>query len=79
MNSEQLAQVHQARPFRPFRLKMADGSVYEVSHPEFLARSGRTLLVAFPNSDGFAVLDLMLVSSIEVGDRPRGRGRRKAG
>ena len=27
----------QAQPFRPFDLKLVDGSVYKVKHPDYLA------------------------------------------
>jgi len=58
---------------------MADGSVYGIARPELLARTERTLLVAFTDTDSFAVLDLMLVTAIEVDDRRNGKKRRKAG
>jgi hypothetical protein len=39
MTIEQLRQMHQARPFRPFRVHMADGRHLDVAHPEFLAHT----------------------------------------
>jgi hypothetical protein len=77
MTIEQLKQMHEARPFQPFRIHMADGRHLDVRHSEFLARSvsGRTITVAKEN-DAFEVVDLLLVTSLEpirVGAR---RGRR---
>ncbi len=37
MGAEQLRQILQKRPFRPFRLYVSDGATYDVSHPEVLA------------------------------------------
>jgi hypothetical protein len=85
MTIEQLQRLHQARPFRPFTLKLADGNRIRVRSPEFLSHSptGRTAVV-FGGDDSFEVVDLLLVASIEVGDvrarrngRPRGNGRKK--
>lgn len=36
MNLKALQQLWHKRPFTPFRLKMADGSAYNVEHPEHL-------------------------------------------
>ena len=69
MTVEQLRKIHQARPFQPFTLKLADGNQIEVRHPEFLAHSpsGRTVIVTTPD-ESFEVVDLLLVTSIEVGN-----------
>jgi hypothetical protein len=75
---EQLREAHQARPFRPFVLRLADGQKVRVPHPEFMAfsRTGRTVSVAAEN-DAFKIMDLLLVTSIDVGDGVRGRGGRR--
>jgi hypothetical protein len=46
---------------------MADGSAFEVVHPDFVAlsQSGRTVIVNHPD-DSFSVLDLLLMSEVEV-------------
>lgn len=72
MTIEQLAQMHQARPFQPFDIFLADGRILPVDHPEFLSRSptgGRTIGVG--TVDGtIEVVDLLLVTSL----RPRVNG-----
>ncbi|HVS73735.1 MAG TPA: hypothetical protein VHQ47_21105 [Phycisphaerae bacterium] len=67
MTVEQLKNVHGAIPFRPFTIHMADGRSFRVDHPEFLSRSpsGRTI-VAHQQDETFSVLDLLLVSELEV-------------
>jgi hypothetical protein len=74
MTVEQLRQVHQARPFRPFTLHVADGRSFRVEHPDFLSRSpsGRTVIVHGAD-DRFDVLDLLLVTGIEVHPDRSGR------
>lgn len=79
MTIEQLRRVHQARPFRRFTLRLADGSRLPVPHPEFLwlHPRGRTAIVATPN-DGFQIVDVLLVAAIEVGNgKPRSRRKKE--
>lgn len=66
MTIERFLEVWRARPFRPFTIHTADGRSFPVLHPEFLARSpsGRTIAVEW-GDDHMAILDLLLVSSIE--------------
>jgi len=67
MTTEQFANVLRQAPFRPFTIHMADGRVFHVSHPDFVARSksGRTVIV-FGDGDEFSALDLLLMSELEV-------------
>jgi hypothetical protein len=60
-----------AEPFRPFRLHVASGRVFEVRHPE-MAQVGKTTVTVFGTSDDdplkaerWQKLSLMLVESIE--------------
>ena len=78
MTIEQLRQMHQARPFQPFRIHMADGRHLDVGHPEFLAYtpSGRTVMVARAD-ESFEVIDLLLVTSLEPIPDGLKRRRRK--
>jgi hypothetical protein len=76
MTIEQLRQLHQARPFQPFDIHLADGRTLSVEHPEFLAQSpaGRTFAVGRP--DGvMEIVDLLLVVSL----KPRGNGSQRRG
>jgi hypothetical protein len=67
MTVEQLKNVHGAVPFRPFTVHMGDGRSFRIDHPEFLSRSqsGRTIVVHQPD-DSFSVLDMLLVTKLEV-------------
>jgi hypothetical protein len=77
MTVEQLGKLHVARPFRPFRIHLADGRSLEVPHPEVLAHvpGARTFVVGDPTGT-YEIVDLLLVISLEVVNgrsRPRRR------
>ncbi len=76
MTSEKLLEFYRAEPFKPFILHLADGRNIAVAHREFImaAPSGRTLAVYQPD-DTFNLIDLLLVTDIEV--KPNGSGTRK--
>ena len=67
MTIEQLRSVHQATPFQPFTIFLADGRSFHVPHREFLSQtpSGRTVVVS--NADEtLDILDLLLVTDLKV-------------
>jgi hypothetical protein len=79
MTIEQLQLLHEARPFAPFDLCLADGRTLPVDHPEFLSRSpaGRTIGVG--RADGtIEIVDLLLVVSLKPRANGTGRRRRKS-
>ena len=63
--------MHQARPFQPFEINLADGRALPVEHPEVLAISppGRTIGVGLDDGT-IEIVDLLLVTSL----KPRGNG-----
>jgi len=67
MTVEQLRNVHEAIPFRPFTIHLADGRQLPVRHREFLSHSpsGRTIIVHHED-DAFSIVDLLLVTELEV-------------
>jgi hypothetical protein len=79
MTIQQIQRLRSQQPFEPFRIITADGSRYDVRHPEQLAMTGngRILLVAM--QDYGVSIDLLLVTSIEQPIRGKRNGtRRKA-
>jgi hypothetical protein len=72
MTVEQLRRAHQAHPFQPFDIYLADGRRLPVRHPELLAitPSGRTIGVGLKD-ETIEIVDLLLVTSIKP--RPNGR------
>jgi len=77
MTVEQLRRLYEAEPFSPFLIHLADGRKITVRRREFLATSpsGRTIIVYQPD-DSFNIIDLLLVTSLEVknGRRFKSRG-----
>jgi len=76
LTRDRLYDVWRARPFRPFVLRMADGRSTRVRRPEFVCRSqdGRTIAVYVNRV--FRLVDVSLVSDIEVSSTTR-RGKRR--
>ena len=76
MTIEQLRQVMESRPFRPFTMRLADGSRVRVPHPEFLwfpPKHSRTVAVAV-SDEALVLIDLLLVAAIDIGNgKPRRR------
>jgi hypothetical protein len=76
MNVQELRKVHRRRPFRPFKIHLADGWELLVAHPECFALSAgtRTAAVVPPRSP-IEIIDLPLVTGVAfVGPAPRRRG-----
>ena len=81
MTIEQLKPMHQARPFVPFDIHLADGRMLPVEHPENVAYFGAGRCIGVAKSDGvIETVDLLLVTSLEPhanGSSRRGHSRRK--
>lgn len=77
MQIKDLQAFYRTQPFRPFILHLADGREIGVAHPEFIAFSptGRSAVV-YGKDGAFEVVDMLLVTSLEVMDG-RATSRRK--
>ena len=65
MTIQQIQRLREKQPFEPFRIVAADGSRYDVRHPENLAVTGNGRIVVVAMHDYAATLDLLLVTGIE--------------
>jgi len=67
-----------AQPFRPFLIHVADGGRIPVKHEDFvaLAPTGRELIVYLSDGD-YQIVDVMLVTRLEVSARNGGRKPRQ--
>lgn len=66
MTKEQVAEAVRTTPFRPFAVRMADGSRYQVPSPDHVSLNpgGRILIV---HADNYAkILDVALITEIEA-------------
>jgi len=77
MTGEQLRNFHQAQPFRPFIIHLADGRSIEVRHPEMLAYAFPARSFAVWTRDSYSVIDLLLVTELRQRNGV-GRSRRRA-
>lgn len=50
-NSSDIHDYHQARPFEPFDIRLSDGRVYTVDHPEFLHVSRKGNVIYYSTDD----------------------------
>ena len=82
MTIEQLRKVMKSKPFRPFTLRIADGSRIRVPHPDFLwfgPDAPRSIVVY--EDGGYFIVDLLLVAAIDLTSHkaggPKSNGRHK--
>ena len=68
MTAEELRTAREANPFCPFIIHLADGRSYPIPHRDFVSQSpvgGRTI-IAYRADGSFSILDLFLVTELEV-------------
>jgi hypothetical protein len=80
MHVDELRKLMHVAPFRPFIIHLADGRQFRVDHLDYIATSptGR-LAVVYEDDGGFEIIDLLLVTSLEVDPAPPRRHRRASG
>ena len=64
ITARQIRAYLQAKPFRPFRLFLSDGSRHEVPHPEFAWVFGSTVFVGVAGKSTKALEDFVKQVSI---------------
>ena len=59
--------MSQRRPFQPFDIRVSDGRVYTVDHPEFLSHSRSGGFIVYTTEDDrVIIIDLTHVTSLEI-------------
>ena len=78
MTIQQIQKLREKRPSEPFRVIAADGSRYDVRHPENLAMTGNGRIIVLAMHDYTATLDLLTVTAIEqpIPHRKNAAGRK---
>ena len=79
MTIQEIQRLRDAKPFEPFRVLVADGSRFDVWHPEYLGQSpsGRMITIGL-DDDSFMTLDLLLVAGVHKGIKRKSKnGRNK--
>lgn len=71
MRVEQLRKLLTTQPFRPFTIHLPEGRSVPVVHHDFalLSPNGRTL-IAYGADDAADIIDVMLITSIQLGPPP---------
>jgi hypothetical protein len=79
MTIQQIQRLREKQPFELFQVVTADGSRYDVRHPENLAMTGNGRIIVIAFEEYAVTLDLLLVTGIEQPIRSKKNGaRRKA-
>ena len=78
MQLKELRSVYRAQPFEPFVVHLADGRAIPVKHQEFMALSprGRSAVV-YAEDGGFEIIDVLLITGLEVTNGKRKSRRKK--
>ncbi len=78
MKIEKIREVLRAQPFRPFRIHFADGGSIPVEHEDSVAfePAGREIIVYLADNS-HQIVDVMLVTRLEVASRNGARPKRK--
>ena len=65
---DQILQLLRQRPFVPFRLRLSNGIVHEIRHPDLMMVSPSYLVVGVPASDATvpAITESVIVSLLHV-------------
>lgn len=66
MNLETIREWVNRQPFEPFLVKLSNGDVYEVRHPENIALAKTKILLGYPETDRAVHVALIHVNSIEA-------------
>jgi len=67
VNVSVLRELHEARPFVPFTLTLADGRKLTVPHNEFFSLFPSGLLAMLTHADdSFTLIELLLVTAVDV-------------
>jgi hypothetical protein len=66
MNMDTIREWLHRQPFEPFVLRMSNGEVHEVRHPECVALAKTRIAVSFPEQDRIVHLALIHVNAIEA-------------
>lgn len=66
MNAEALRELLRRQPFEPFELRLSDGDVHQIRHPENMWAGGSRGLVHYPDKDRVVIISLLHINAIEM-------------
>lgn len=65
MNAETLRELIRKQPFEPFAIRMTNGDVFPVRHPEMAMLLKTKVIVADPENDRSWICSLLHIAAIE--------------
>jgi hypothetical protein len=65
MNAETLRDFVRAQPFEPFRIRMSNGELHEIRHPECIMIGTNKAVVHYPDHDRFVFCALIHINTVE--------------
>ena len=66
MNSEAIRELLKRQPFEPFEIRLTNGDVHLVKHPECVAISKSRVIIVDPDTDRLAICALLHVASLSM-------------
>ncbi len=66
MTADELKELLKRTPFRPFRIILSSGTVYEIKNPELVVVMRSELFIAFQGEDRWVFVPLLHVAAIET-------------
>jgi hypothetical protein len=71
MTKDAIQQTLHAQPLKPFAMRLADGKLVPVPHPDFiLLTQGGRAAIATGEAEQFSIVGLGLVTALEIGNSP---------
>jgi len=65
MNAEAIRELLRRQPFEPLEVRLSNGDVHQIPHPEFAILLRSTLVIGVPDSDRVILCSLLHIASIE--------------
>lgn len=66
MNMETIVELLHQRPFEPFEIRLSNGEVHQVRHPENVAVAKTRMAIAYPEVDRIVLCSLVHINSVEA-------------
>jgi len=66
MNMETIQDLVHRQPFEPFEIRLSNGEVHQVRHPENVAIAKTRIAIAYPEQDRIVLCSLVHINSIEA-------------
>jgi hypothetical protein len=66
MSQQYFQELLRHQPFQPFAVRLSNGEVHAVRHPEFATLTRTRLVIVDPDADRITVCSLLHIASVEM-------------